>query len=157
MFNWIANAYKRMWQVLSLVALASLAIACSSIAEPTPILVDPGPAECDQRVLVVVWGDLNEDGVQDPDEPPLENVQLMITTQEDPTDNGMQLVTNENGRANFPTRELENCLTDGYQVLFLRQVAGYAFPAQPVVNLANFDPLNDAVHFGLLPINEDSN
>ena len=157
MFKWFADAYQKKWQLLILFVPVWLVMACTSPAEPTPVRTDPGPAECDQRVLVVVWSDLNGDGVQDPSEPTLENVLLRITAKDDPAGDGIQLSTGENGRAHFPTRELENCQTTGYQMLFLRQVAGYEFPAQPVVDLDDFDPLNDAVHFGLLPANEDSN
>ncbi|MCB8950037.1 MAG: hypothetical protein H6653_18680 [Ardenticatenaceae bacterium] len=154
--KWTEETYKQTWTALSLAALVWLAVACTTAAEPTPIRTDPGPAECEQRVLVIVWGDLNEDGVPDPDEPTLENVQVMVTTQGNPTENGIQLETNEEGRANFPTLELENCQTAGYQALFLRQVAGYEFPAQPVVDLDDFDPLRDTVYFGLLPINDNN-
>ncbi|MAT96039.1 MAG: hypothetical protein CL608_02655 [Anaerolineaceae bacterium] len=160
MKEWIEKHIKQHLPALALAALIWLMTACGPVAEtvtPTPIQADPGPAECDQRVLVEVWGDLNGDGVPDPDEPMLADVLLMITKQENPTEEGIQLSTGDNGRANFPTRELENCLTTGHQLLFLRQVAGYEFPAQPVVNLDDFDPLNDAIHFGLLPVNEDSN
>ncbi|MDJ0757032.1 MAG: hypothetical protein QNJ45_26105 [Ardenticatenaceae bacterium] len=116
---------------------------------PTPIRTDPGPDECQNRVLVIVWGDLNGDGIQDPDEPPLADVLLRMTPQDDLEAEGIQLTTGENGRANFPTRELEDCRPAGYQLLFLRQVPGYAFPADPVIDLDDFDPINDAVYFGL--------
>ena len=154
--KWQGKTNKQTWSALSLTVLVLLAVACTTAAEPTPIRTDPGPAECEQRVLVIVWGDLNEDGVPNPDEPTLENVQVMVTTRENPTENGIQLETNEEGRANFPTRELENCQTAGYQALFLRQVAGYEFPAQPVVDLDDFDPLRDTVYFGLLPTNDNN-
>lgn len=121
---------------------------------PTPMTTDPGPDECFQRVLVTVWGDTNADGIQDDNEPPLENVLLMIAPLNSPED-GIQLSTAANGNAHFPTRELADCDPSGYQVLFLRQVSGYAFPEDPVVDLAEFDPLRDRVPFGLIPEGDD--
>jgi hypothetical protein len=79
----------------------------------------------------------------------------MIAPKGDPTSDGIRLSTNKDGKAHFPTRELENCQTSGYQVLFLRQVAGYAFPIKPLVDLGDFDPNDDIVHFGLLPMSEN--
>ena len=78
----------------------------------------------------------------------------MIAPKDDPTSDGNRLSTNEDGKAHFPTRELENCRTSGYQVLFLRQVAGYEFPTQPVVDLDDFVPTDDIIRFGLLPLSE---
>jgi hypothetical protein len=138
-----------------LTAMVWVVVACSSFSgTPTPVIADPGPDECQDRVLVVVWGDLNRDGVQDPDEPPLADVLLMMVQKDDPSGERYQLSTNADGRAHFPTRELENCRPLGYQVLFVRQVAGYEFPPEPVVDLATFDPDEDIVRFGLLPLSE---
>lgn len=144
--------------LISIVVMAWLLVACTLLTgtpTPTPVIADPGLPECQDRVLVVVWGDLNMDGVQDPDEPPLADVLLMIVPKDDPTGDGLQLSTQENGKAHFPTRELENCRTFGYQVLFLRQVADYKFPTLPLVNLDDFDPDKDVVNFGLLPASEN--
>ena len=129
-----------------------IAAGCSAITEnPPPVILDPGPEACMDRVLVVVWGDLNQDGVQDHDEPPLADVLLRVAPKDNPADEGIQLATSQDGRANFPTRELKDCSTLGYQLLFLRQVPGYEFPAQPLADLDGFDPNTDSVLFGLLP------
>ena len=143
----------RTWQrfFLALLSVVWLAACGSFTATPTPEPLHPDPVECEHAVEVFVWGDLNGDGLKTPNEPPLEGVALMIAKRETPTDDNLQLETQQNGRAHFPTRELESCQTTGYDLLFLQEVARYQFPTQPVVNLDNFDPLNDAVHYGLLP------
>ncbi len=141
---------------LILFAAIGFAAACSSRpgnAIPTQERLDPGPEECQDRVLVVVWGDLDGDGIQDPDEPTQADVLLAIAPHGDP-ENRAQRSTGENGSVSFPTRELENCRPFGYQVIFLRQVAGYKFPLEPVVDLAGFDPIKDVVRFGLRPVAE---
>ena len=158
MSKWIPETHERGLETFILIAMVWLVVACRSstgISTPTPEIDHDEPSECGSRVLVVVWGDLNGDGVQDLDEPSLADVLLMIASKDDPTGNGIQLSTNEEGKAHFPTRELENCRTSGYRVLFLRQVAGYEFPTQPLVNLDDFDPNDDIVRFGLLPVSEN--
>ena len=147
------NPFKTFLQTVCFGVLM-LTAACSAVPNsptPTPPLMDPGPDECQDRVLVVVWGDRNGDGVQDPDEPLLQDVLLQIKQIGSAADEGLQMSTSENGRVSFPTRELEGCSPEGYQVLFLRQVAGYEFPEDPVVDLEGFSPDTDAVEFGLVP------
>ena len=136
--------------------VVGLVVACSSLSETsTPERADPGQAECQDRILVVVWGDLDRDGIQDPGEPPLADVLLMMAQEDDPPGEGIQLSTGADGKAYFPTRELENCSPIGYKVLFLRQVAGYEFPSDPVADLDDHDPHEDIVRFGLLPLSEN--
>ena len=141
-----------------LIAMVGLVVACRSFpGTPTPVIVDPGQAECQDRVLVIVWGDRNRNGLQDSDELPLANVLLMMAQKDDPSSEGIQFSTGTDGKAHFPTRELDDCRTLGYQVLFLRQVAGYEFPSDPVVDLNDFNPNEEIVRFGLLPLNENEN
>lgn len=154
MFNWSADAAARKQQLFILLAVVWLTACGSFTATPTPEPLHTDPVECEYAVEVFVWGDLNGDGLKTPNEPPLEGVELMIAKSETPTEENIQLTTQENGKAYFPTRELENCLTAGYDLLFLRQVTSYQFPAQPVINLDDFAPLNDTVEFALLPENE---
>lgn len=122
-------------------------IAC----RPAQIISDPGPDECQDAIHVLVWADLNGDGLRGSDEPPLPDVLVMVSSLEDPAASNLQLTTGQNGEVHFPARELTDCTPAGYQVVFPRQVPGYQFPAAPVVDLTDFDPDTDTVEFGLIP------
>ena len=41
-----------------------------------------------------------------------------------------------------------------FVVAALREAAGYEFPSDPVVDLNDFNPNEDIVRFGFLPLNE---
>ena len=117
MSNYINIPIEKTRVLLISITMAWILVACTSSTEtstPTPEIADQGPQECSNRVLVVVWGDLNGDGIQSPDEPSLADVLLMIAPKGDPTSDGIRLSTNKDGKAHFPTRELENCRTSGY-------------------------------------------
>ena len=137
---------------LGVLVLTAACNANPGLPTPTPLLMDPGPEECQDAVRVVVWGDLNRDGIKDPDEPPLAEVLLQIAKPGDPPADGLQMSTSAAGDVYFPTRELDDCRPASYQVLFLRQVPGYEFPEDPVADLEGFKPDLDAVMFGLIPL-----
>ena len=122
-----------------------------SACQPALVISDPGPQECQDAIKVVVWADLNGNGVRDPDDPPLSGVLVMLAPQDDPASGNIQLTTGQNGEAYFPARELSDCSPVGYNALFPRQVTGYQFPADPVVDLDDYDPDFDKVEFGLVP------
>lgn len=131
-------------------------VACGAEpATPTPQPLHPGPVECERAIEVFVWGDLNGDGLKTPNEPPLAGVLLLIAQRDAPTEENIQLETQQNGRAYFPTFELEDCQTAGYDLLFVREVARYQFPAEPVVNLDDYQPLNNTIEFPLLQKNDN--
>ena len=141
-----------MKQLILLPLFAVLAMACGALSQPTATLErsDPGPDECQDAVHVVVWGDLNGDGVQDEDEPPLPDVLIMLVPRGDAGVEKIQQTTTETGDIYFPTRELSDCVAEGYDAVFARQVEGYEFPNDPVFNLDNFKPDIDIVEFGLV-------
>ncbi|TFH33377.1 MAG: hypothetical protein E4G99_11510 [Anaerolineales bacterium] len=116
-----------------------------------PMTTDPGPDECQDAIGVVVWADLNANGERDPEEPPISDVLLMLAPRDDPASGNIQLTTGQNGQAHFPARELTDCSPAGYAAVFPRQVAGYQFPANPVIALDDFNPDLDKVEFGLVP------
>ncbi len=100
--TFLAIPVKRELLLIFTLAVVSIIAGCSSsTGKPTPVILDPGLEACTDRVLVIVWGDLNQDGVQDPDEPPLAEVLLSLAPKDDPKNNGIQLATNQDGRADF--------------------------------------------------------
>jgi hypothetical protein len=123
--------------------------ACQAAPTEEIIVVDEGP--CMDRVLVEVWSDLDGDGEIDPGEPPVENASIMLARQANPEEDNVLAKTNAEGRVYFAAFEMDNCSPEGYEILFARSVAGFAFPEDPVFNLDGFDMLHDTIYFGLQP------
>ena len=121
-----------------------------------PVIADQGPDECMHAVKVVVWSDINADGIRDLDETLLEGARVMLVPRDEPTSGGLDGTTLPNGNIYFPTREMQDCNPHLYQAIFPVQFAGHEFPLDPVVDLEGFDPITDTVEFGLIPNNDDS-
>lgn len=132
-----------------LISVFLLLAACQ--ATPTDVITDPGPESCQHRILVQVWSDLNDDGVWDESEPPIEGALVLLAEQSESEGSNIQMETNVEGDAFFGGFELNNCSPEGYQVLFARSVSGFAFPEDPLFRLDGFDMLHDTVSFGLVP------
>ena len=137
---------------VGMILILSLA-ACQVTPTEEMIVVDEGP--CMDRVLVEVWNDLDEDGEIDPGEPPVPEALIILARQDAPTEENVQTQTNAEGRAYFGAFEMDDCSSEGYEVLFARSVVGFAFPEDPLYVLDGFDMIHDTVYFGLIP--EDSN
>ena len=129
--------------------LALSVVACQ--ATPTEIITDIGDESCQNRVLVEAWADLDGDGEKNENEPPVEGALIILARQDDSEGENVQAETNSEGRAFFGGFEMENCSSEGYQILFARSVPGFAFPEDPIFDLDGFDMLHEAVNFGLLP------
>lgn len=141
--------------ILFVVCLFVFLPACSAprgdnpfVPEDEPVIVDDGP--CFDAVKVDVWADLNGDGVWDEGEPPLEDV-LIIAALTGQPENNVQAETGASGSAYLPFFEMEDCDPLRYDILFPRQVAGYAFPDDPLVSIDEIMPGQTYAAFGLVP------
>ncbi len=125
-------------------------------AEEMPIISDQGPDHCANAVKVVVWSDINADGLHDENEPPINGARIMLVLREGRSSAGLEGTTLSNGVVHFPTRELQDCNPHLYEAIFTVQFAGHEFPSDPVADLEVFDPIHDTVEFGIVPIDEDN-
>src|SRR5574341_1947387 len=132
----------------SLVWVLTLALlaACQQppTVEPTPTPYDP----CAPTIRVLVWEDLDGNGVRDTGEPPLPGINVYVVDNTDPGGNTVGGRTSADGLAEIAVTLTDECvLTERFVYAELPQ--GFTRTTDNVVALADFDPQTAVVEVGM--------